>query len=79
MIGKDTIRIKAHELGFDVIGFTHAQLPEKTGHDLDTYLEKGHHGDMDWLAGKANRRRTPAALWPEAKSVIVLGVNFLSI
>ncbi|MBO44904.1 MAG: tRNA epoxyqueuosine(34) reductase QueG [Rhodospirillaceae bacterium] len=76
MIGKETIRTKAHELGFDVIGFTHAQLPEKTGHDLDTYLEKGHHGDMDWLAGKANRRRTPVALWPEAKSVIVLGVNY---
>ena len=76
MTGKETIRTKANEFGFDVIGFTHAQLPEKTGHDLDTYLEKGHHGDMDWLAGKAKRRRSPAALWPEAKSVIVLGVNY---
>ena len=76
MTGKETIRTKANEFGFDVIGFTHAQLPEKTGRDLDTYLEKGHHGDMDWLAGKAKRRRSPAALWPEAKSVIVLGVNY---
>lgn len=76
VVTKEVIRAKAAELGFDVTGFTHAQLPTETGRNLDTYLEQGHHGDMEWLARKADRRHTPATLWPEAKSVIALGVNY---
>lgn len=76
MTDKAAIRAKALELGFDCVGFSEADLPETTASDLASYIEKGHHGDMDWLAGKADRRHSPTALWPEAKSVIVLGVNY---
>jgi epoxyqueuosine reductase len=31
---------------------------------------------MDWLAAKADRRVGPSALWPEAKSVIALGLCY---
>ncbi|HEY1878053.1 MAG TPA: tRNA epoxyqueuosine(34) reductase QueG, partial [Rhizomicrobium sp.] len=43
---------------------------------LGAYLEAGHHGDMDWLADRAHWRASPQVLWPEAKSVIVLGLNY---
>src|SRR3546814_20123490 len=41
-----------------------------------TYLSQGCHGDMDWLAAKAERRSDPQTLWPEARTVIVLGQNY---
>jgi epoxyqueuosine reductase len=31
---------------------------------------------MGWMADKADRRAGPTALWPEAKSVIALGMNY---
>ena len=43
---------------------------------LGAFLSEGHHGTMDWMAKNAERRADPATLWPEAKSVVVLGVNY---
>jgi epoxyqueuosine reductase len=40
------------------------------------FLAEGAHGDMDWLAATAERRGSPRALWPETRSVIMLGVNY---
>ncbi len=40
------------------------------------WLAEGAHGDMDWMAETAERRASPKALWPEAKSVVMLGVNY---
>ncbi|HSR70941.1 MAG TPA: QueG-associated DUF1730 domain-containing protein, partial [Kiloniellales bacterium] len=73
---KTAIRERALGLGFDAVGFAPAQLAEETKHGLGEFLAKGHHGDMGWLADKADRRAEPAALWPEARSVIVLGLNY---
>ncbi len=44
--------------------------------DLAEFLARGYHGDMGWLAGTAERRGDPQALWPEARTVVVLGVNY---
>jgi epoxyqueuosine reductase len=43
---------------------------------FDEWLAKGSHGDMDWLARTKDRRADPVVLWPQAKSVIVLGLNY---
>jgi epoxyqueuosine reductase len=73
---KETLRVKATELGFDTLGIASAVQSAQPGEHLDQYLANGFHGDMQWLEAKADRRRTPTALWPDAKSVIVLGVNY---
>ena len=63
-------------------GFDEARIldPAAVGRDLgerlDAALGSGHHGDMDWLAGTADRRRHPEALWPEVRAVIMLGMNY---
>ena len=31
---------------------------------------------MAWLSSTAGRRKVPRALWPEAKSIIVLGMSY---
>ncbi len=40
------------------------------------FLASGAHGDMDWMANDADRRGDPRALWPEARAIIMLGVNY---
>ena len=67
---------QAKTLGFDSVRVTRAELSRETGQGLDAYIAAGHHGDMDWLAHAPERRRDPRGLWPEARSVIVLGTNY---
>ena len=70
------LRARAAALGVDSFGIVPADarpdLPEK----LSAALDAGWHGDMDWMAETADRRGSPQAMWPEAKSVIVLGINY---
>ena len=73
---KAAIREKALALGFDAVGFAPAALDEGARANLTAYLEQGYHGDMGWLATRAEQRSTPAALWPEARTVVVLAVNY---
>ena len=67
---------KARDMGFDAIRVTRAELAPEIGAGLNDYLANGRHGDMGWLARDPERRRHPRDLWPEARSVIVLGVNY---
>jgi len=43
---------------------------------LRAWLEAGHHAGMGWMADTAERRADPLALWPDARSVLVLGLNY---
>ena len=40
------------------------------------FLAAGHHGDMEWLATTAPRRGDAQALWPEARAVVMFGLNY---
>lgn len=73
---KDAIRAKALELGFDSVGFAPASLPSSAQSGLQEFIAAGHHGDMQWMEEKADRRADPKTLWPEAQSIIVLGHNY---
>jgi epoxyqueuosine reductase len=70
------LKTRATALGFDAFGITRADARPDLKHKLDIALANGWHGDMDWMAETAARRSAPGALWPEAKSVIMLGVNY---
>jgi epoxyqueuosine reductase len=73
---KAAIRAEALGLGFDAVGFAPAQLAPQARVNLIEFLARGYHGDMGWLAARAAERADPQALWPEAKSVVVLGLNY---
>ncbi len=62
--------------GFDAVGIAPAEIGDGPARDLMDYLARGYHGDMGWLAAKAARRASPRALWPEARSVIVVGASY---
>jgi epoxyqueuosine reductase len=50
---------------------TVAHLDQRVGERLDLFLQSGHHGDMAWLEDRKNQRKSPDAVWPDAKSAIV--------
>jgi epoxyqueuosine reductase len=70
------IRAKALALGFDAIGFAPAALGPEARERLRDFLDAGQHGDMGWLADRAEERGDPRALWPEARTVICLGLSY---
>ena len=43
---------------------------------LEEHLQKGHHAGMEWLAEKKEWRADPRALWPDVKSIIMLGTSY---
>jgi epoxyqueuosine reductase len=67
---------QAAALGLDAAAVTRAWLPEETRRDLDLFLEEGRHGDMAWMDGTRERRRDPRVLWPQAVSILTLGLNY---
>ena len=73
---KQRLREKALALGFDVVGFAPARLPPGAAEGLADFLADGRQGDMTWMADTQERRADPKALWPEARTIIVLGSNY---
>ena len=73
---REAIRARALADGFDAVGFAEARLGAEARDGLREFIACGYHGDMGWLAGTAERRGDPRALWPEARTVVVLGVDY---
>ena len=70
------LQARAQALGFDAVGVADATAPWTNGAGLDAFIALGRHGDMDWMATEATRRGHPRALWPEAKSAVLVGVSY---
>ena len=73
---KAAIRDAALRLGFDAVGFARAELGADSRAHLAAYLRAGFHGDMGWLEARADKRGDPRELWPEARTVLVLAMNY---
>jgi epoxyqueuosine reductase len=67
---------KAAELGFSAIGIARSDAAPKTAERLRSWLADGCHGDMIWMEETAERRASPAGLWPEVRSIISLGMSY---
>ena len=74
---KQSIKDKAHRLGFFLAGVT---LPEPPPHfaTFENWLAQGHHGNMDYLANERSRTRraNPLEILPECKSILVLATPY---
>jgi len=73
---KNAFAGEARALGFDSVGVTDPDAIADAAKHFREFLEAGAHGDMDWLAARPERRSDPRGLWPEVRSVIMLGVNY---
>ncbi|MGO9397977.1 MAG: tRNA epoxyqueuosine(34) reductase QueG [Xanthobacteraceae bacterium] len=65
---------RAH--GFDAFGVARPDAIAGAAGRLNEFLAAGSHGDMDWMARNADRRGDPRTLWPDARAIVMLGVNY---
>jgi epoxyqueuosine reductase len=70
------LEAEARRLGFAAIGVAAAAEDARAAGRLDRWLAEGMHGGMEWMEARAHHRRSPQALWPEARSVIALGMSY---
>jgi len=70
------IERRASKLGFDACGFASLTNAWPATARLNEFIAAGRHGTMDWLAETAERRGHPRGLWPEARTAVVLGMNY---
>lgn len=69
---KDRLRIKALEEGFVGFGVCRPDAVPELPDRLQSFVDEGRHGQMSWMAERMAWRSDPSALWPEAKSVVML-------
>ena len=70
------IKELAKEFEFDVCKITDAKLPLSAALGLKEFIDSGFHGEMKWMEDTFERRKSPINLWGEAKSAIILGLNY---
>ena len=73
---KQALTARALEEGFSKLGICAPDAAPKTAERLRAFLAAGHHGQMAWMAEREAWRGNAAALWPEARSVIMLAESY---
>ncbi|MFP4327209.1 MAG: tRNA epoxyqueuosine(34) reductase QueG [Paracoccaceae bacterium] len=73
---KDRLQARALEEGFDACGICRPDAVPALPGRLRGFLAAGYHGQMGWMAERVAWRENPAALWPEARSVIMLAESY---
>ena len=69
---KAALAAQARAEGFAAMGVTRPDAVPELPHRLAAFVEAGRHGQMGWMAERMAWRGDPAALWPEARSVVML-------
>jgi epoxyqueuosine reductase len=80
LLNGDAIKAKLQETarqhGFDIVGIARPDSIGQAKHHFERFIAEGQHGDMGWLADTSERRTDPQVLWPDARAVIMLGLNY---
>ncbi len=72
----EQIKTKSAELGFDEFGVTDLENFEFYSSKIKEFINNNYHGEMYWMKDKLEIRSDPKNIWNEAKSAIVLGINY---
>ncbi|MDA0338949.1 MAG: tRNA epoxyqueuosine(34) reductase QueG [Proteobacteria bacterium] len=62
--------------GFDSVAVTTPDEIPLVGERLSAFLAAERHGDMDWLAECTAWRAAPKVMWPDVKSIFMVGLNY---
>lgn len=74
-VDREELRARLHALGFDEVRF--ARVEPGFGPGLSAWIEAGYHADMAWMERTVEKRSDPTRVLPGARTVIMLGVNYL--
>ncbi len=64
------------DAGFDAAGITEPSAIKQAAADLASFLAQERHAGMTWMQDRADWRADPSRLWPDARSVIVVAMNY---
>ncbi|MBA4753278.1 MAG: tRNA epoxyqueuosine(34) reductase QueG [Sphingobium sp.] len=70
------LKVQAASLGFAACAIAPADVAPQAGKRLGEWLDAGHHGDMLWMEERAGQRGSPRGLWPDVRSVVMLGMSY---
>lgn len=70
------IKQKAEKFGFQSCGISKAEFLEEEAPRLETWLNKGYHGEMKYMENHFDKRLNPTLLVDGAKSVISLSYSY---
>lgn len=70
------LEAEARAVGFDAVGIVRPDAIRQAPARLQAFLADGHHGSMDWLEVRSSERADPGTLWPDVRSIIMLGMNY---
>jgi epoxyqueuosine reductase len=73
---KSEIIDMARAEGFAALGFCRPDAIPQAPARLLAFVAAGHHGQMGWMAERMGWRGNPAALWPDARTVIMLAESY---
>lgn len=72
----DRVKRKARELGFQAVGVSRVTSDRPETSHLTEWLSLGRHGEMDWMARIAAKRKNPALLLPGIRAIVSVGMNY---
>ena len=70
------IKERARVEGFTKVGIVSAVSLDDEAQRLKEWLARGYHGAMSWMARDVEKRVSPRAIFPEARSVVVVALNY---
>jgi len=74
----EQIKQKALDIGFDKIGVARAERLERESEHFRAWLGKNYQGEMQWLEREPEKRADPNLIFPNAKSVVVVALNYFT-
>jgi epoxyqueuosine reductase len=75
-ISRPRLDALANELGFDTVRICRADEAWDAAARLETFVEADRHGQMSWMKETLHRRKQPTNMWPEAKSALIVAMNY---
>jgi epoxyqueuosine reductase len=70
------IKERARAEGFNKVGIVSAAPLVEEGRRLEEWLARGYHGTMAWMVRDVEKRINPREIFPEARSVVVVALNY---
>lgn len=72
----EKVKRKALDLGFQAVGISCVTSDRPESARLAEWLARGYHGEMNWMARTAAKRKNPALLLPGIRAIVSLGMNY---
>src|SRR5438309_2531819 len=70
------IKSRALQLGFSKVGIAHAAPLSAERDRFEEWLQRAYHGEMTWMARDPEQRTDPHRIFPAARSVVVVALNY---